>query len=117
MKTFKVDGDGFIDTSSNSIELVTESEALVAIIKQKYKMNLKEYYLDTRLGIPYFDQVLIKSYNLRTLENIFKRVLLNFDEIVEIRKFSVVPDDSTRILTVSFECLTESGLINEEIQI
>ena len=68
-----------------------------------------EWFLDQRLGIPYFEQVFIKNPNLSVLNNLFRGVVANSPGIAEVQEFSLAINSATRALTVTFLAKTSSG--------
>lgn len=115
MRTFAIDSNGNIDVSTRSLVVVDEIVALKEHIQQKYSMFLGEYFLDTRLGIPYYENILIKQYSAFNVETILKRVLFNIDEVYSIDSFVLDFETSERYLDIDFSCTTKFGELTSEV--
>lgn len=115
MRTFAIDSNGNIDVSKRTLVITNEIVALKEHIQQKYSMFLGEYFLDRRLGIPYYENILIKQYNEINVETILKRVLFNIDDIYSINSFVLDFDDPERNLDVEFSCTTKFGDLTSEV--
>lgn len=70
---------------------------------------LGEWFLDTRQGIPYFRDVLIKRPNDETVRSCLRRAILNTPGIVRVDSLTTVYDTTARKLTVDFEATYEDG--------
>lgn len=115
MRTFAIDENGNIDVTGNKLVIIKDLDALVQYIEQKYSMAKGEYFLDKRLGIPYFENIFIKGVNAYNVETILKRVLISIEEVYEITSFEIDIDSAQRKLTVNFECNTQFGELTSEV--
>lgn len=70
-----------------------------------------EWFLDTRQGIPYIDQVFVKGPNLAALESLFRRVLLSVPEVVSVPVLVLSLDRPTRRLSMDWEILVGDQII------
>lgn len=70
---------------------------------------LGEWFLDTRQGIPYFRDVLIKRPNDETVRSVLRRAILNTPGIVRVDSLSTEYDTTARKLTVRFEATYQDG--------
>jgi hypothetical protein len=70
---------------------------------------LGEWFLDTRQGLPYFRDVLIKRPNDATVKSVMRRAILNTPGIVRVDTLTTSYDTSVRKLTVFFEATYEDG--------
>ena len=68
-----------------------------------------EWFLDLRVGIPYFQQVLIKNPDAVALNSIFKQAILNTPGVIELTGFSLDFDPALRILSVNFVSLIDEN--------
>lgn len=100
---------GDIDITNGRTTLVTDPVQAGAItLTNKFKLFLGEWYRDTRVGWPFFQQVAIKNANLRVVENIVRRVILNTPPFVRA-DVTVTPPDAGRKATCSFVAYAPSG--------
>lgn len=75
----------------------------------RFRFFKGEWFLDTRLGIPYFENVLIKSPNLGAIGALFRRVILTTPGVVELQDFSLSFDSVARALSLGFRARATSG--------
>jgi len=87
-------------------------EAIQQHLAQRLRTFLAEWFLDRRVGVPYYEQILIKNPNPSALDTIFKSVILNTPGIQELLEFDIQIDDQTRELTLEFRANTIDGEID-----
>ena len=71
-----------------------------------------EWFMDNTLGIPYFQQILVKRPDQSKIETIIQRTILTTPGVTQLLSFSASANTVNRILTVSFSCLTTSGPVS-----
>jgi len=103
MSQLKQTDDGDLAIENNSFSLVTESEEIRQRIKQNLQTFLGEWFLDTTLGVPYFQVVFDKNSPPSLIEDVFKAAILETEGVVELVEFTDLDlDSATRELTVDF---------------
>lgn len=70
---------------------------------------LGEWYLDTREGLPFYRDILVKNPNLPLVASVYKRTILRRPGISHLASFSATIDPSTRMLTVTFQAIDAAG--------
>jgi hypothetical protein len=87
----------------------------VLYIRQKlsvrYKFFLKEWFLDQRLGMPYYRDVFVKSPNIALIRSLFKRVTTTCPGVLDVPAFSLAYDDSARELRFGFQAVVDGGVL------
>ena len=103
MSDIKLDADGdlFLD-DSDSLVLVENSEAIAQQLSIRFKFSLDEWFLDTRIGVPFFQEILVKSPNFTRVRGIYRQLILTTPGIESIEEFSLTLDSPTRTLSLSF---------------
>ena len=101
LKLDKSTGD--LDISGNEIKLNSGLES----IEQDWRVRLQtfrgEWFLDTRIGIPYFESVLVKNPINAVLRSIFHSASLETPGIKEIAAFYMNLDAPNRRLELQIE--------------
>jgi len=92
-------------------------DAIEQNIGQRLKTFLGEYFLDTRIGIPYFQEIFKKKYDPIIVDTAFKRELINTNGVLELLEFSLTINNTIRQLNLSTRILTSSGVVNYELAI
>ena len=90
----------FVDNDLVVTEVESESLAQRLIIKLKTFQG--EWYLDERVGIPYFQSILGKNRSKETIDAIFKRAITEEPEVQALNSYRSILDTKNRIFTVSF---------------
>ncbi len=70
---------------------------------------LGEYFLDQRIGIPYFRDVLIHKPNAATVQGVFEKAILNTPGIVQIDNLTVALDTKKRRGSLNFTAHFDDG--------
>jgi hypothetical protein len=110
MKDFALTSDNDLDMSGTDMNLVNDIFQLSQNLKIRLQTFLGEWYLNTTIGIPYFQEIFIKNPNEIVVTNYLKKVIKETDGIINIKDFSFVYDKenpSKRAVDISFKCDTE----------
>lgn len=110
--------DILLNTETNDIELVggdlslTEGKSAVAQhIKQRLQLLFGEHYLDTRVGVPYREQIIRKNPDLQVADAILKQTIIDTPGVVQLKSFTLGLDSANRIMNVSFSAITTDGVL------
>jgi hypothetical protein len=87
------------------------AEAVAQRIRVRFKWFLGEWFLDTRQGVPYYRDILIKNADPILITFIFRRVLLSTPGVKSVSSFHATLDKTSRVLTVTFEAVADDGSI------
>ncbi len=117
MSDIKLNDSWDIDVSGTDLVLTSGREAIAQHIAQRLKTFTGEWFMDTRLGIPYFQQVFKKQPNMTVLDTIFKSEIVNTPGVLELTAFYIGIDRKTRELSISFSARTEDGPVTVEAAI
>lgn len=107
--------DGDIDIGGNKFSLTSGSNEVRQRLKQNLQTFLGEFFLDTTIGVPYFQVVFDKSSPPGLVADVFKDAILKTAGVVELIRFNDLDLDSgTRVLTVDFDYRDEfsDGVLN-----
>lgn len=72
----------------------TQSEIVAQRLKITLYTFLGEWFLDTALGVPYFQQVFGKNRSKNAVDVIFQNIIAADPGVIEIREFSSVMDNN-----------------------
>lgn len=84
-------------------------DAIAQHMRNRYRFFLGEWFLDTRLGFPYLERVLIKGYDARSVESLLRQVALDTPGILRLDEFTFTVDATDRSARVDFVAITEAG--------
>jgi len=103
------------DASGNSIGLkqlqftTTEEEAAVQGIRQRLLTWQGEWFLNTKVGIPYIQRILVKNPNSRIVESLFRAAILKVPEIQTVPLVTLEVNRATRAATLTWTATLASG--------
>ena len=97
-----LDGNGDLDLSDNEAHLVDGDDAIVQHAQIRLRLFRGEWFLDTRVGMPYYEQILVKNPDLVVVRALFRRAILETPGIEEITAFDLQFDASTRRMRLTF---------------
>ena len=110
MSTLKLNASGDLALENGSLVLLADPvEETAQRLRSKFKMVLGEWHLDPRIGIPLYEEILVKNPDLGAIAEIYREVLLGDEGIQDLDTLTLDLDDSTRALSISFEALHVSG--------
>ncbi|MCP4600175.1 MAG: hypothetical protein GY847_06510 [Proteobacteria bacterium] len=113
MTTFGLTGLDFTITS-NKFVLVDGIEE----VKQRLDSNLQffkgEWFLDQRLGMPYYEEVLGQKPRIAVIQNVFRDGILQTSGVTGTSDPILDFDSPTRTLSVEAQVTCESGVFYYE---
>lgn len=103
----------------NGQATVTQTQA--EIVAQRLKITLYtflgEWFLDTSIGVPYFQQIFGKGRTKSAVDVIFQRFISNDPGVIEIREFQSVLEPQGRGYEMTFTVRVANDVITEPITI
>lgn len=83
------------------------TQLLTAIVAQRLKITLYtflgEWFLDTTIGVPYFQQIFGKIRTKATIDLIFQRIISDDPDVIEILSFDSSLTPETRGYSMTFQ--------------
>jgi len=108
----------FVLDESNDLVIKNNNFVMVSgddEIRQRLLTNLRtfqgEWFLDTTIGVPYFQEIFIKNPNPETVASFIKNEILNTEGVDDIASFSIDYDAASRKFGFIFSVKTNSGNI------
>lgn len=107
----------FVD---NDLVVTTErSESLAQRLKVKLLTFRGEWFLDDRVGIPYFQSIFGKNRSKESVDAIFKQAIISEPEVESLIEYQSTLDSTYRVFSLSFKIKSvdedEPSLIEFEI--
>lgn len=103
--------------NGESIVTQTQSEIVAQRLKITLYTFLGEWFLDTSLGVPYFQAILGKGRTKQSVDIIFQTIIGDDPGVVEIRQFDSVLYSDSRGYTMTFSVRVSDGTTTEDITI
>lgn len=83
------------------------TQLLTTVVAQRLKITLYtflgEWFLDTTIGVPYFQQIFGKIRTKATIDLIFQRIISADPDVIEILRFESTLASSTRGYSMTFQ--------------
>lgn len=108
---------GDLTTQNNSLFFVDGLDAVVQEIVIKFQFFLGEFFLDTTLGMPWFQDILIKAPSFAVVQEICKNCILQTPGVVSLNSFNLDLNAGGRSASLSFQATATNGVINFTQQI
>ena len=96
---------------NNELVLVDGLDLVEQLLRQRLQTFLGEWFLDTSLGLPYFQDILVKNPNANVVTSLLKDAILNTPGVIELVSFTPDFDSVNRSLNLSFSVRANDGEI------
>lgn len=108
------DGDLYFDEETADIRL-TNSVGQAATIRLRWFLG--EWRLGPELGLPYYEDVLVKNPNIPKIKRIMLDKLYTINEVQEVESLDIDVSEANRNAKVTFKLLTDEESILEEVSL
>jgi len=109
MADIRLTSIGDIDIVNNDMVLTINAEAVAQGVSIRLRTFQGEYFLDTRIGMPYFQKILGFKTSVNVLKEIFRDAILKAPGVDSIQNLTVSYSGVDRTLSVSFYGITILG--------
>lgn len=101
---------GYLPIVNNDLVLVTGIEAIGQDITRSIRVVKREWFRDQSIGIDYYQEIFVKTQNLRIIEARFRTEILNVPGVLRLIGFRLEKDPTTRTLTITIDSVvTQEG--------
>lgn len=112
MATFAQDTFNDISVVNGQWVLLTDNADQVRqVLQNRLQFFEGEWFLDTRLGVPYFQFVYVKNPDLNVVDRVFRRAILSVPGLTQILELTLTPNAAARTLAVFTRVQTDEGAI------
>jgi hypothetical protein len=112
MSNWQLDANGDLDIVGNNVVVTEGRDAIRQRLQCRLRFFYGEWFLDTTLGVPYFEEILVKGPRMQIIQDIFKNVILETDGITGLTRFDFDYDSDDRKLSVTFSATSIDGDID-----
>lgn len=117
-RDLKLDADGDLLFEGGDMVLDSGASSIVSDVRARLNTFRGEWFLDQEIGIPYFDDVLVKRPNLPAIRAIFRDAMLETPGIAEIVSMAFDYDGAQRRMTLKFRAATDTGeLVTDAVEV
>lgn len=109
-----------IDTLTGDLAIVSGDlvvindprDAVAQDISQALKTYFGEWFLDQDIGVPYFQQILVKNPDGDVVDGVLKRAIANRSGVLSILSWDLNYNNAVRQLSLKATIQTYNGVIN-----
>ena len=112
MANISVNEDGDIAVVDGALGIVSGLEEMTQLLDQTQSTTQGDWFLDTDLGLPYFQTIMRKSTSIAEIESIYLDTINAVPGVLEIETFNLSLDPATRVLSISFRVRTTDGVLD-----
>jgi hypothetical protein len=105
----KIDGNSDVVIENGDLVLTSGVESVAQDVEIRLSFFLGEWFLDTRLGVPYFQRILGQKPRFSTVATILKKAIFTTPGIISISNFELDWVGATRTMNVSFNAESTEG--------
>lgn len=109
--TLALDTTNDLLVTSGRLLVISGPEATAQKLTTSFQLFKGEWFLDTRIGVPWFDQVLVKAPDLEWIRRLFRRVCLSVQGVATVESIELNYDASSRSLACEISVKHDSGAI------
>jgi hypothetical protein len=102
---------GDLQITDNALTIIDGETQVRQLLAQRLRSFLGEWFLDTTIGVPYYQSIMEKNPNPGMVEAIFKNEILATPGVLELTAFSLEIIPSTREADLRFTVRSTSGLV------
>lgn len=99
-------------TASNDLATVDLAAGTKQDILTALRVYLGEWFLDTTVGVPYYQTIFVKNPDQALVNAAFINTISKVPGVIAITAFSTTTNSLTRLMEISFTVRTTSGIID-----
>jgi hypothetical protein len=92
--------------------MITGVEEIAQIMKQNLQTVLGEVFLDTSLGVPWFDEIFEKGQTQKNIDSILIDEISRTPGFISLVRFETTYNAAEREIAIDFEAYTVEGILD-----
>jgi hypothetical protein len=113
----KLDDDHDLAIENNAVVLVSGAQEVRQRLIERLLTFQGEWFLDTTIGVPYYQDILKKAVDAAVIEAIFKTEIIETPGILELLDFDTDYSASTRQFDVAFVVRSTTGEVSVQLTV
>lgn len=109
--------DIYLNPSTGDIDLSTKQPILITeiatAVRQRLHIRLNtfegEWFYDSYVGVPYFQDILGHKYSKSIIDNTLRRTIIETEDVVELVEYSSSFNPSSRTFNTTFTVTVSNG--------
>ena len=98
--------------SNGDLVIVTGLTEIQQNVLQNVRTFLGEWFLDNTVGVPYFQQILVKNPDQGKVDALIQNAILSTPGIVQLLSYASSINTQSRSISIQFKALSTSGVID-----
>lgn len=115
MKDILLTADGDLAIGETGDISITDS--VRQAIRVRLRWFFQEWRLGPEIGIPYYEEILVKNPNNLRIKQIIRDEILTVEEVDDVRNIVLAVDPKARTAVVSFTVAVGDEILREEVLI
>ena len=111
---FKLTTGGDLDLSTGDIQMTDDLAQKVAI---RLRWFLEEWRLGPKLGLPYFQTILVKNPDIAAITRAIRSEIMKVDGIAGVSELNVSVDPQNRSMKCRFTAVTTTTTTRMEVEV
>jgi hypothetical protein len=111
MSSFQLDDNMDLVIENNSLVMTEGQEAIRQHLLIKLQTFLGEWFLDEDVGVPYYQEILVKQPSFQTVSQVLRAQIIDTPGVIELLNFDFVYS-ADRELRLDFRAETIDGPID-----
>lgn len=107
-----VNCNGDLDDSTDNLVLVDGANAVAQDLTTRLRTVQGEWFLDQKIGVPYFRDFLVKNPNMRVIQTIIRQVIAETSGVKELVKLDISLDNQNRTLSITAALILFDAVID-----
>lgn len=112
---FKLDAGGDLELSLAGD--ISSTESIVQAVRIRLLWFFREWRLGPGLGIPYFENILVKSPNEVKVRHLIREAVMSVEGVTNVRGVDLSIDKRTRQAAITVAFSTDEESFKEEVKI
>ncbi len=101
--------DPDLDVSGADLAIVSGDDAIVQHLTIRFGLFKGEWFLNRRVGVPYFTDIFVKNPSLSDIRTIVSRIITGTPGIASLDSLALEVDAAARELSVEFTAAKDDG--------
>ncbi len=101
--------DGGISITNGRLSLIRGPQEKAQKIRGRLLLGLGEWFLNSLVGVPYFEAILVSAPRIEILKRIFRDVILSVPGVAEVAELELTYNRGTRVGTLTWRAFDDEG--------
>ena len=118
MKDLKLNLDtNELDFENFDFKFIDGIDRVVQQIHVRLHFFHGEWFLNSQLGVKYYDVIFVKKPNIATIDSVLKATILDTEDVLELINYTSIFNSSTRQFTISFRVNPTFGQTDTQTEV